>query len=96
MAFGIKLPTATFGMKPPNLRTGMVHPLVRASMLPRLKMARATNLNAQSSMMRGLARSAQMPPTTATGTPSNAMSLGQLRSRRQMRGHKVPLSGMVG
>ena len=82
MAFGIRLPHAP-SIKPIGLSTAGVHPLVRASMLPRIKTAKATGVTAQSSMLRGMARSKGMQPTSGT---KNLMSRVEMKSRRGVVG----------
>jgi hypothetical protein len=100
-------------IRPLHLSTAGVHPLVKASMLPRIKAARAQGVVAQSNMLRSMARSNKLQPTSGTknllagpkkmimtppgrvGGGKNQLDMQQLRSRRAMRGHAVPLSGKL-
>jgi hypothetical protein len=83
MAFGLKLPKATTGIKPIKLSTSGVHPLVKASMLPRMKASKMSGVQAQSNMLRGMARSKGMQPTSGT---KNLMSRVEMKSRRGVVG----------
>lgn len=83
MPFGLKMPRVTTGIRPIKLSTAGVHPLVKASMLPRIKASKASGVVAQSNMLRGMARSKGMQPTSGT---KNLMSRVEMKSRRGVVG----------